>query len=51
MFFLKFILALVLCSSLSSPLIATTERGDRLITEAGALRALQESQVLLELRD
>lgn len=40
MFFRKFILALVLCSSLASPLFATTERGDRLITEAGGVQGI-----------
>lgn len=40
MFFRKFILALVFCSSLASPLIATTERGDHLITEAGGVQGI-----------
>ncbi|HEY5235627.1 MAG TPA: hypothetical protein VIJ14_05575, partial [Rhabdochlamydiaceae bacterium] len=40
MFFRKSILALVFCSSLASPLIATTERGDRLITEAGGAQGI-----------
>jgi hypothetical protein len=40
MFLRKSILALVLCSSFASPLIATTERGDRLITEAGGAQGI-----------
>jgi hypothetical protein len=40
MFFRQFILALVLCSSLASSLIATTERGDRLIVEAGGVQGI-----------
>jgi hypothetical protein len=40
MFFRQFILALVLCSSLASSLIATTERGDRLIVETGGVQGI-----------
>ena len=40
MFFRKSILALVFCINLASPLIATTERGDRLITEAGGAQGI-----------
>jgi hypothetical protein len=40
MFFRQFILALALCGSLASPLIATTERGDRLIIEAGGVQGI-----------
>jgi hypothetical protein len=40
MFFRKFILTLALCSSLASTLFATTERGDRLITEAGGVQGI-----------
>ena len=40
MFFRKFILALALCSCLASPISASTERGDRLITEAGGVQGI-----------
>jgi hypothetical protein len=40
MFFRQLILALVLCSCLASPLFGTTERGDRLITEAGGVQGI-----------
>jgi hypothetical protein len=40
MFFRQSILALALCGSLASPLIATTERGDRLIIEAGGVQGI-----------